>query len=133
MRRWLVAPWVALLVAGCGVPADYALTVTRGGQQLARFDLAALQALPQSRITTPGTGSGGEQDGPSVAAVLEKAGAAPFSSVAVTGDGGTRTFTAAELAGAVLDVTNRGTTKFASAGVGQDRWVRNVTDLRVSS
>ena len=129
MRMWVVGLCAALLVAGCGAPADYAVTVTRGGRQLVRLDLAALQALPQSHITTPGTGNGGRQDGPSIAAVLEKAGAATFTSVAVTGDEGTRTFTAVEVAGAVLDVTNRGTTKFASTAVGPDRWVHNVTDL----
>ncbi len=131
MRIWVVLACAGLLGAGCAAPASYALTVTRGGQQLARFDLAALQALPQTRITTPGTGNGGEQDGPSVAAVLEKAGATTFTGVAVTGDEGTRTFTAAEVVGAVLDVTNRGTTKFASAALGQDRWVRNVTEVEV--
>ncbi len=132
MRMWMFGLCAGLLVAGCGAPADYTLTVTRGGQQLARFDLAALQALPQTRITTPGTGNSGEQDGPAVGAVLQKAGAATFTSVAVTGDEGTRTFTAAEVAGAVLDVTNRGTTKFAATGVGQDRWVRTVTELAVN-
>ena len=132
MRLWMVGLCAALLVAGCGAPGDYAVTVTRGGRQLARLDLAALRALPQSDIATPGTGDGGRQDGPSVAAVLDKAGAGTFTRIVVTGDEGARTFTAAEVAGAVLDLTNRGTTKFASAGVGQDRWVHTVTDLDVS-
>ncbi|OJY47282.1 hypothetical protein [Pseudonocardia sp. 73-21] len=131
MRIRLMLACAGLVLVGCGAPGGYTLTVARGGQQLAAFDLAALQALPQTRITTPGTGNGGEQDEPGVVAVLEKAGAATFTGVAVTGDEGTRTFTAAEVAGAVLDITNRGTTKFASAGVGQDRWVHNVTTIDV--
>lgn len=135
---------LVLLVAGCGgatgpgsgggagpAPAGYAVVVSRGGQELARLDLAALLALPQTSVETPGTGGDGAQEGPAVAAVLAEAGVDGPVDVTVTGDEGTVAYTAAELAGAVLDVTNRGTTKLAGADLPQDRWLRNVTSLAV--
>lgn len=143
MRRALTL-LVLLVLAGCGggtgpgtgggagpAPDGYAVVVSRDGQELARLDLAALQALPQSAVETPGTGGEGVQEGPSVAAVLAEAGVTGPLDVTVTGDEGTVAFTAAELAGAVLDVTNRGTTKLAGADLPRDRWIRSVTALEV--
>jgi len=121
----------ALTACSSGTSA-YTLSVTRGTTTLATFDLAALQALPQVHVSTPGTGNDGVQDGPAIRAVLDRAGAGAVTSVAVTGDEGTLTFPAADLATAVLDVTNRGTTKLAGADLPRERWVRNVTRLVVS-
>lgn len=123
---------VLAVLTGCSGGGAYTLAVTRGGTTLATFDLAALQGMPQVHVSTPGTGNDGSQDGPAVRTVLDRAGAGAAASVAVTGDEGTRTFTAAELATAVLDVTNRGTTKLAGADLPRERWVRNVTTLAVS-
>lgn len=140
MRRSAVLVMVVLgLLVGCSgggsgagpAPDGYAVVVTRNGQELARLDLAALQALPQTSVETPGTGGGGVQEGPTVAAALDAAGVAEPVDATITGDEGTVAFTAAELDGAVLDFTNRDTVKLAGSGLPRERWIRNVTAIGV--
>jgi hypothetical protein len=127
----------AALLLGCsgaigqsGQAGGHAVLVRDGGRALARFDLAALRALPQTDIATPQSQGRRVQHGPRVRTVLAQAGVLQFTSLRVVGVGGTGTFSAAEIDDqVVLDFEQRGTVKLAGANLPQARWVRDVTEL----
>jgi hypothetical protein len=117
-----------------GSPASsaYSIKVEKGGEVLKIYDLAALHALPQSKIVIDGK----EQDGPSLPTLLADAGAGTFRTVEVRGaglrDGGHLSLTAAQAAQRVqLDFTERGTVKVCGPNLTRPQWVRDVLTISV--
>jgi hypothetical protein len=114
-----------------GDPAPaYSIAVKRDGRLLKTYDLAALRALPQSRVVIDGK----QQTGPSLTVVLKDAGAGRFDSVEVRGAGlrdkGSLTLTAADvLKGVQIDFSDRGTVKVCGPGLYHAEWVRDVISI----
>jgi hypothetical protein len=118
---------------GGGASSSGSVVVRDGARELARFDLAALQALPQVDVKTPQSAGDQVQTGPTVRSVLDKAGVAAVTQLRVEGRDPAQTLSGADLDGRpILDVTNRGTVKLAGADLTTDRWVRDVTALVVN-
>jgi hypothetical protein len=118
---------------GGGASSSGSVVVRDGARELARFDLAALQALPQVDVKTPQSAGDQVQTGPTVRSVLDKAGVAAVTQLRVEGRDPAQTLSGADLdGGPILDVTNRGTVKLAGADLTTDRWVRDVTALVVN-
>jgi hypothetical protein len=117
---------------GGGASSSGSVVVRDGARELARFDLAALQALPQVDVKTPQSAGDQVQTGPTVRSVLDKAGVAAVTQLRVEGRDPAQTLSGADLDGPILDVTNRGTVKLAGADLTTDRWVRDVTALVVN-
>ena len=108
----------------------YSISVEREGEILKSYDLAALRALPQSRVVIDGK----EQTGPSLTTVLKDAGAGRFDSVEVRGAGlrdkGSLTLTAAEVGKSVqIDFSDRGTVKVCGPKLYHAEWVRDVLTI----
>ena len=108
----------------------YSISVRRGGETLKDYDLAALHSLPQSRVVIDGK----QQTGPSLAALLQDAGAARYDSVEVRGAGlrdkGSLTLTAAQVGQKVqLDFSDRGTVKVCGPELFHAEWVRDVLTI----
>jgi hypothetical protein len=118
--------------SGGGASSSGSVVVRDGARELARFDLAALQALPQVDVKTPQSAGDQVQTGPTVRSVLDKAGVAAVTQLRVEGRDPAQTLSGADLDGPILDVTNRGTVKLAGADLTTDRWVRDVTALVVN-
>jgi hypothetical protein len=114
-----------------GSPAPaYSITVELGGKVLKEYDLAALHALPQTRVVIDGK----EQDGPSLQAVLSDAGVAAYADVSVKGqalrDAGHVQLSAAAVGqGVMLDFSDRGTVKVCGATLDRSAWVRDVLTI----
>jgi hypothetical protein len=110
----------------------YRVLVTRGGRELASFDLASLQALGSKSVTV----QGGVESGPPLLDVLRSAGVTSFSVITILG-AGTRDTGRLELSAAdvgpdtVLDVAKRGTVKVAGPSIPRDKRVRDVTEIQV--
>jgi hypothetical protein len=118
---------------GGGASSSGSVVVRDGALELARFDLAALQALPQVDVKTPQSAGDQVQTGPTVRSVLDKAGVAAVTQLRVEGRDPAQTLSGADLDGRpILDVTNRGTVKLAGPDLTTDRWVRDVTALVVN-
>ncbi|MFC5993453.1 hypothetical protein ACFQE5_04390 [Pseudonocardia hispaniensis] len=116
---------------GAATPVAEGLVVRRGDHELLRLDVDGLRALPQVEAATAGTGKG-SQRGPTVRAVLDRAGVGAVTTVTVEGRDPTQTLTAADLTDRlVLDLTARGTVKLAGPDLPRERWVRDVTALVV--
>jgi hypothetical protein len=128
----------ATLLPACGGVAvqtgGYAVTVRSGGKEMGRFDLAALRAMPAVDVSTPQSQGKQVQHGPQVRTVLARAGVHGFATLRAAGPVDSQTFTAADIDDqVVLDFDNRGTVKLTGAHLAQDRWVRDVTELDVTS
>ena len=133
----VLAAWglQARYAGGAGSSKDdpappYSIAVRRGGTTLKTYDLAALRALPQSRVVIDGK----EQTGPSLAALLEDAGVASYDSVLVTGAGlrdkGSLTLTPAQVRQRVqIDFSDRGTVKVCGPDLYHAEWVRDVLSI----
>jgi len=110
--------------------SSYSISVRKDGATLKTYDLAALHALPQTRIVIDGK----EQSGPLLTVLLEDAGAGSYDSVVVRGaglrDGGSLTLTAAQAGRRVqIDFSDRGTVKVCSPGIHRVEWVRDVLTI----
>ena len=110
--------------------SPYAITVMDNGRTLRKYDLAALQALPQTRVVIDGKA----QTGPALATLLTDAGAAKYDSVVVRGagirDDGSLTLTAAQVGRRVqLDFSDRGTIKVCGPNLTHADWVRDVLTI----
>jgi hypothetical protein len=133
----VVLAWVLQATAGKGDESPggdsspgYTITVRQGGEVLKEYDLAALHALPQTKVLVDGK----EQDGPLLRTVLDDAGADPSAAVDVRGvgirDDGVLALTAAQVDRDVqLDFSERGTVKLCSAWLDRARWVRDVISI----
>jgi hypothetical protein len=113
-------------------PPGYAVTVLRDGEILREFAPTDLRDLPQVTVTADGK----QQEGPTVAAVLEAAGVERFATLDVRGmglrDDGRLSLTAAQVGDdLVLDFSDRGTLKIVSPDLDWRDRVRDVTELRV--
>lgn len=113
--------------------ADVVVRVVSGGEVLADWTLADLEA---SVGFTELTVDGDLQSGPLLLDVLEASGVGDWESGRVFGMGEGRVFEVAldidsgEVDhGWILDVTNKGTLKLASANLPKDRWVRDVGEI----
>jgi hypothetical protein len=110
--------------------SPYSIVVEQDGKILKRYDLAALQALPQSRVVIEGK----EQTGPLLTVLLDDAGAGRYGSVQVRGaglrDAGENTYTPAQLRRKVqLDFSDRGTVKVCGPALTRSEWVRDVISI----
>jgi hypothetical protein len=112
----------------------YAVVVRHDGKTAGRFDVAALRAMPAVDVPTPQSQGKQVQHGPTVRAVLSRAGVKAFKRVRAVGLSASQTFTSAEIDDqVVLDFDNRGTMKLAGGHLSTDRWVREVTELDADS
>jgi hypothetical protein len=110
-----------------GPSPPYSITVSKEGMKLKAYDLAALHALPQSRVVIDGKA----QTGPSLAVVLADAGVGRYSSVFVRGAGlrdkGSLTLTRSQVRRRVqFDFSERGTVKVCGPALYHAEWVRDV-------
>jgi hypothetical protein len=110
----------------------YSIAVRQGGATLKSYDLAALRALPQSRVVIDGK----EQTGPLLKTLLEDAGAGSYGAVLVTGAGlrdkGSLTLTPAQVLQRVqIDFSDRGTVKVCGPDLYHAEWVRDVLSIDV--
>ena len=113
-----------------GSSSGYTVTVRQGGEVLKEYDLAALRALPQTKVVIDGK----EQDGPLLRGVLDDAGVDSSATVAMVGAGlrdtGRLTLTAAQVdRNVLLDFSDRGTAKVCSAWLDRAEWVRDVISI----
>jgi hypothetical protein len=133
------APLAASPVAATSPSSDatsttgtYRVRVTRDGRELASFDLAQLQAIGMKSVVL----QGGTETGPTLIAVLQRAGAAEYAGVTIIG-AGTRDSGRLELSAAdigpdvVLDIAKRGTVKVAGPNITYASRVRDITEIQV--
>jgi hypothetical protein len=113
--------------------AAIVLSVTRGGDTIETWTLAALLALPQQEVEMDGD----LQTGPWLRDVLQASSVGDRAHATVVGAGESRAFDV-ELAiesgpadGYILDITRRGTAKLAGPDLPRERWVRDVTEIRI--
>ena len=116
--------------SGDAAAARYTISVQKDGATLKQYDLSALRALPQSKVVIGGK----VQSGPSLAALLEDAGAARYDSVVVRGAGirdrGSLTLSAGQVSQKVqLDFSDRGTVKVCGPDLYHAEWVRDVITI----
>lgn len=112
--------------------SGYSVKVVHAGKVLRSFSLADLHALPTTHVVMDEK----EQDGPTLAAVLEAAGAGNPAAVSIVGtglrDSGRLHLTAAQITDrVVVDFSDRGTVKVCSPDIAWSDWVRDVTEIRV--
>ncbi len=108
--------------------SDAVFTVVTADGTSVPFSLADLSALPLTSIVSDGN----PQEGPSLLAVLEKAGVTEFAEVTLTGSDGSKTLTSAEVTEEViLDFNNRGSVKLVSPDLGKDARIRDITKIEV--
>ena len=103
-----------------------------GGTTLKTYDLAALHALPQTRVVIDGKAHTRR----SPATPSADAGVTSYDSVVVRGaglrDGGSLTLTAAQVRQKVqLDFSDRGTVKVCGPEIYHAAWVRDVLSIDV--
>lgn len=118
--------------SAAGATRSYSIVVRKDGAALKTFDLAALRALPQSRVVIDGK----PQTGPSLETLLADAGAGTYARVEVRGAGlrdkGSLTLTAAQVGRKVqLDFSDRGTVKVCGPSLYHAEWVRDVVAIDV--
>jgi len=111
---------------------SYRVRVTRGGRELASFDLAALQAVGSKTVTV----QGGQETGPALLDVLKRAGVSEFSALTILGagirDDGRLEIAVADVGpDTVLAVAKRGTVKVAGPSIPKAKRVRDVTEIQV--
>ena len=116
-----------------GSASAYRVKVTRQGEELASFDLVALQAVGMKKVVV----QGGTEQGPAVLDVLRKAGVTQFRSITVLGtgqrDSGRIQLQSSEIGPeTVLDIAKRGTVKIAGPTIPRDKRVRDVTEIQVN-
>jgi hypothetical protein len=115
--------------------AGIILTVYRGNETVMEWTLDGLRAAVEFVDLDI---EGKTQSGPLLADVLEASGVDAWTHGEVLGKGEGRAFdvgidiAAGEIdEGWILDVTNRGTLKLAAEDLPQDRWVRDVGEIRL--
>ena len=114
---------------------DVVLRVVVEGEVVADWTLAALEeTVPFSELTIDGD----TQNGPLLTEVLAASGVEDWVSGEVVGFGEGRVFevaldlTADEInEGWILDVTNKGSLKLASADLPREQWVRDVGEINL--
>ncbi len=114
----------------------YTLKVYMDDTLMASFVLNDLLALEQVVLTTPEQDS--DQQGPTLLSVLHEAGIDTFHEITILGLTQGRLATAELVLTSnqidetvVLDITNRGTTKLAGSNLSSDKWIRDVSELRL--
>jgi hypothetical protein len=126
----------AVPAASAGVTASaasaYHVRITRGGRELASFDLAALKAIGMRTVVV----QGGSEQGPALLDVLHTAGVAGFSALTIIGaathDKGHLDIAAADIGpDTVLAVAKRGTVKIAGPKIPRDKRVRDIKEIQV--
>ncbi len=128
----VAAAWALEWLGNRSGSPKYSIAVVRSGQELAKFDVAKLKALPQKKIVADGK----SETGPTLLGVLSAAGVHDFSSVTVRGmgvrDSGVIELSRAEVNSSVLlDFAERGTMKLVSPGLEWEDRVRDVTRIEV--
>ena len=118
--------------SAAGATKAYSIKVLKDGASLKTYDLAALHALPQSRVVIDGKA----QTGPSLTALLADAGAGAYTTVDVRGAGlrdkGSLSLTVAQARKKVqLDFSDRGTVKVCGPDLYHAEWVRDVVSIDV--
>jgi hypothetical protein len=116
--------------SAAGATRPYSIEVLKDGAPLKTYDLAALHALPQSRVAIDGK----TQTGPSLTALLADAGAGTYQTVDIRGAGlrdkGSLSLTAAQTRKKVqLDFSDRGTVKVCGPDLYHAEWVRDVVSI----
>ena len=144
MMMMMVVVGVVLTAAACSDGAteatdppaeDVVLRVVADNAVLVDWTLAELEAaVPYSGLTLDGD----EQSGPLLVDVLAAAGVTDWNSGQIFGMGEGRAFEVTlniDAAGVddgwILDVTNQGTLKLASADLPREQWVRDVGEIRI--
>jgi len=126
------AAWLVGGLVSAGDGDQYQVRVTRDDRELASLDLAALKATGMNTVVLQGK----EQTGPTLLAVLKRAGVDDFSQVEIIGkgvdDSGHLVLKRSDVGpDVVLAVSNRGTVKVAGPDISMEMRVRDVTDLVV--
>ncbi|MEZ4502521.1 MAG: hypothetical protein R3C39_07840 [Dehalococcoidia bacterium] len=144
--RFTLALFVALataLVISCTDDGDSSaaptlgpgvvLNVTRGDELLKAWTLDEILALPQQEIEADGD----TQTGPWLRDLLAASAVGTWQHATVHGSGEGRAFDieleieSGPAEGYVLDITRRGTAKLAGQDLPRERWVRDVTEIRI--
>ncbi len=108
--------------------SDGVFDVIKADGTTVAFTLDDLKALPLTSIVSDGN----PQEGPSLLAVLEKAGVSDFSEVTLTGADGSKTLTQAEVTDQViLDFNNRGSVKLVAPDLAKDARIRDIVKIEV--
>jgi len=133
----VVAAWALQAAADKGDESStgdsspgYSISVSRSGEVVKEYDLAALRALPQVSLVMAGK----EQAGPLLRTLLDDAGVDRSAAVDVVGagirDDGRLTLTPSQVDERVqLDFSERGTVKVCSAWLERSDWVRDVISI----
>ena len=130
--EYRAAPAASASVSTGASASAYRVRITRGGRELASFDLSALKAIGMQKVVV----QGGSEEGPRLLDVLRKAGVASFSALTVLGaathDKGRLDIAAADIGtDTVLAVAKRGTVKIAGPKIPHDKRVRDVKEIQV--
>lgn len=119
------SPAVAATTAPTGASV---FDVVRADGTTVAFTLDDLKALPLTSIVSDGN----PQEGPSLLAVLAKAGVTDFSEVTLTGADGSKTMAHDEVTDQViLDFNNRGSVKLVSPDLAKDARIRDIVKIEV--
>jgi hypothetical protein len=111
------------------------LRVTRGGETLAEWSIDRVRA-ELTISTAPADGE--DQEGPTLLDLLAASGVGRWTNLEVLGFGPQRSFEVGLDVefddvdeGWILDISRRGTLKLAADALGRERWVRDVTEIRI--
>ena len=108
--------------------SDGVFDVIKADGTTVAFTLDDLKALPLTSIVSDGN----PQEGPSLLAVLEKAGVTDFSEITLTGADGSKTLTRAEVTDQViLNFNNRGSVKLVAPDLAKDARIRDIVTIEV--
>ncbi|MCE3554201.1 hypothetical protein LWC33_22450 [Pseudonocardia sp. RS11V-5] len=106
----------------------------RARDRTERWDPARLASLPAVTVDTPESDGATRQTGPTLDAVLTAAGVADYSRVRIAGSSESVELGSSEVGkDLLLAQTRRGTVTLAGPGLDQSRWVRDVTDVDVTT
>jgi hypothetical protein len=115
-------------------PSGYSIAINVEGRTVAYFSLDQLKKMPQVKLRAADR----DNEGPTLPTLIKTAGLDEFQSVKVIGqDRGRMADAELDLTRAqvneqtVLDITNRGTCKFASPDVAFENWIYDVTALDI--
>jgi len=109
------------------------LRVLRDGETLRVWTLEELLALPQQEVEIDGD----VQNGPWLRDVLAASNVGEWTRATVVGAGEGRAFgieveiESGPADGYILDITRRGTAKLAGLDLARERWVRDMTEIRI--
>jgi len=121
-------------VAAQATPGGYSIKVSQGGKAVGSLGLGDLQGLPQVSVQADGK----SQQGPTLLSAMKRAGVGEFQKVTVVGLGRERVAEAQLVLtrvqvtdSVVLDINKQGKAKLAGAEIPSERWVIDVSEIRV--